>query len=432
MDLAEPPGRAAGGTAPMIVAGLDGLPASGRRLRDPCAVETERDPAPGRSVCGAAASQPARHAASDAAQWKQDLPSVPNRRIWVVSAAPTVNDRPAPIRQPACSRTRGPPQLLEDHRATPANRKPRGCGGTRRSPGPVTSAAPGQLAEPVSGPGPFRRCPDDGMNPSLGEEHGEIPRRGQSPVAGLAAELASCPHGILGRPAPDSSAVLPDVHADRHAVSIGQLQRLGRDLFALGRVALLVQELEIPAAMRSAVNPGDDVIDRGAARRVRQVVPAPRAAPALQLHQFGHECQAVRCPRHNLVVMLAIASPGAKRPAAQPLSGRHRQPAHTAPARLGRHEIKLTRPVGHRGSYQSGARRTSRRSTRIVICCCRCPGEQLCWGGVLRTSRRSAWPGASSPLAVEVCGSGRSGAARGTVPGSGCGVHTWSFLFHSW
>jgi hypothetical protein len=51
---------------------------------------------------------------------------------------------------------------------------------------------------------------------------------------------------------------------------------------------------------------------------------------------------------------------------------------------------------------------------------------------VLRTSRRSAWPGASSPLAVEVCGSGRSGAARGTVPGSGCGVHTWSFLFHSW
>jgi len=30
----------------MIVAGLDGLPASGRRLRDPCAVETERDPAP--------------------------------------------------------------------------------------------------------------------------------------------------------------------------------------------------------------------------------------------------------------------------------------------------------------------------------------------------------------------------------------------------
>ena len=145
-----------------------------------------------------------------------------------------------------------------------------------------------------------------------------------------------------GRPAPDSSAVLPDVHADRHAVSIGQLQRLGCDLFALGRVALLVQELEIPAAMRSAVNPGDDVIDRGAARRVRQVVPAPRAAPALRLHQFGHECQAVRCPRHNLVVMLATTSAGAKRPAAQPLPGRHRQPAHTAPARLRRHQVKLT------------------------------------------------------------------------------------------
>src|SRR6185437_10663731 len=41
-------------------------PASGRRLRDPCAVETERDPARGPSVCGAASSQPARYAASDA------------------------------------------------------------------------------------------------------------------------------------------------------------------------------------------------------------------------------------------------------------------------------------------------------------------------------------------------------------------------------
>ncbi len=180
------------------------------------------------------------------------------------------------------------------------------------------------------------------MNPSLWEEHGEIPRRGQSPVAGLAAELASYAHGILSRPAPDSSAVLPDVHADRHAVSIGQLQRLGCDSFALGQVALLVQELEIPAAMRSAVNPGDDVIDRGAARRGRQVIPAPRAAPVLQLHQLRHECQAVRCPRHNLVVMLPITSPGAKRPAAEPLTGRHLQPAHTAPARLSRHEAKLT------------------------------------------------------------------------------------------
>jgi hypothetical protein len=49
-------------------------------------------------------------------------------------------------------------------------------------------------------------------------------------------------------------------------MSIGQLQRLGCDLFALGRVALLVQELQVPAAMGSAVSPGDDVIDRGAAR----------------------------------------------------------------------------------------------------------------------------------------------------------------------
>ena len=54
MDLAEPPDRAAAGTAPLIVVGLDGSPASGRRLRDPCAVETEPDPAPGPSVCGAA------------------------------------------------------------------------------------------------------------------------------------------------------------------------------------------------------------------------------------------------------------------------------------------------------------------------------------------------------------------------------------------
>jgi hypothetical protein len=57
------------------------------------------------------------------------------------------------------------------------------------------------------------------MNLCLGVEQGEISRRGQSPVAGLAAELASCPHGIDGRPAADSSVVLPDVHADRHVVT---------------------------------------------------------------------------------------------------------------------------------------------------------------------------------------------------------------------
>jgi len=49
-----------------------------------------------------------------------------------------------------------------------------------------------------------------------GKKHGEIPCRGQGPVAGLAAGLEHGPHGICGRSAPDSSAVLPDVHADRH------------------------------------------------------------------------------------------------------------------------------------------------------------------------------------------------------------------------
>jgi hypothetical protein len=39
--------------------------------------------------------------------------------------------------------------------------------------------------------------------------------------------------------------------------------------------------------------------------------------------------------------MPAITSPGA-RPAAEPLPRRHRQPAHTTPARLRRHEVKLT------------------------------------------------------------------------------------------
>jgi hypothetical protein len=150
------------------------------------------------------------------------------------------------------------------------------------------------------------------------------------------------PHGIRNRPAPHPRAVFPDVHADRHAVRIGQLQRLGGDLRALGRVALLVQQLKIPAAMRPAASPRDDVIDRGAARRIRQVIPAPRAAPALRLHQFGHECQAVRCPRHHRTVILALTSPGANRPPAEPLPGRHRQPAHTTPARLRRHQIKLT------------------------------------------------------------------------------------------
>ena len=111
--LGGAPGQAAGGTAPLIVVGLDDSQASGRRLRDPCAVETERPPAPVFVV--PPASQQARYAAGDAgrrapsesaAQWKRDLPSAPNRMIWAVSAAPTVNDRPAPIRRSARS-TRG-------------------------------------------------------------------------------------------------------------------------------------------------------------------------------------------------------------------------------------------------------------------------------------------------------------------------------------
>lgn len=47
-------------------------------------------------------------------------------------------------------------------------------------------------------------------------------------------------------------------------------------------------------------------------------------------------------------------------------------------------------------------------------------------------TRRYTRPRASSPPAVKVSRSGRSGAARGQSPGSGCGVQTWSFLFHSW
>src|SRR5262249_60429295 len=38
------------------------------------------------------------------------------------------------------------PLLPGDHPATPANRKPRGCGGTRRSPAPAIPAAPAYLA----------------------------------------------------------------------------------------------------------------------------------------------------------------------------------------------------------------------------------------------------------------------------------------------
>src|SRR5690242_10076226 len=66
MDLAQSLGRAAGGTAPVIAARLDGSPASGRRLRDPCAVETERDPPPTPVFVEPLASLTARYAAGTA------------------------------------------------------------------------------------------------------------------------------------------------------------------------------------------------------------------------------------------------------------------------------------------------------------------------------------------------------------------------------
>src|ERR1700735_4937735 len=121
-----------------------------------------------------------------------------------------------------------------------------------RGPAPASATDTGGYPAPA--------CRDEGPAPCLREEHGETPRLGQGPVAGLAAELAGGPHGIDGRPAADPRAVVRDVHADPHAVSVGQLQRPGGDLLALGRVALLVQQLQIPAAMRPAVHPRDDVI----------------------------------------------------------------------------------------------------------------------------------------------------------------------------
>jgi hypothetical protein len=47
---------------------------------------------------------------------------------------------------------------------------------------------------------------------------------------------------------------------------------------------------------------------------------------------------------------------------------------------------QANRTAGHHGSRRWGASRTSRRPARTAICC-RYPGEQLCWDGVLRTNR---------------------------------------------
>jgi hypothetical protein len=97
--VAEPPGRAAGGTAPVIVVGLDGSPASGRRLRDPCRRETERPPAPV-FVVPPLASQLGMPPVTPSAERStmEAGPPIRAESDWAVSAAPTVNDRPAPIR----------------------------------------------------------------------------------------------------------------------------------------------------------------------------------------------------------------------------------------------------------------------------------------------------------------------------------------------
>jgi hypothetical protein len=84
-----------------------------------------------------------------------------------------------------------------------------------------------------SGPESFRCCPDDGTSPCLREERGEIPCLGQSPVAGLAAELASCPHGIDGRPGVRPNIPVTSAVGRREAFSDGGvLKRGGTDPIA--------------------------------------------------------------------------------------------------------------------------------------------------------------------------------------------------------
>jgi hypothetical protein len=86
----------------VIVVGLDGSPASGRRLRDPCRRETERPPAPPVFVVPPLASQLGMPPVTlDAERERSTMEAGPPVRAesdWAVSAAPTVNDRPAPIR----------------------------------------------------------------------------------------------------------------------------------------------------------------------------------------------------------------------------------------------------------------------------------------------------------------------------------------------
>src|SRR5215467_9909536 len=140
---------------------------------------------------------------------------------------------------------------------------------------------------------------------------------------------------------------------------------------------------------------------------------APRAATGLQLQQLANECQAVRCPLHNLVVDLAITSPGAKRPAAEPLPGRHRQPAHTAPARLRRHEVKLAGRSdiaavagGERGGPRGGrlAARSAAAATQVSNFAGRraAPSQSFCASagpaGRALAPTAVGWPGSACRL----------------------------------
>jgi len=90
--------------------------------------------------------------------------------------------------------------------------------------------------------------------------------------------------------------------------------------------------------------------------------------------------------------MLVITRPAAKRPAAKPLPGRHRQPAHTAPARLRRHQVKLTGRSdiaavagGQRGGPHGGRPHRDlllpipRWATLSAACCARTAGRAAAW-----------------------------------------------------
>ncbi len=88
-------------------------------------------------------------------------------------------------------RDRGPCRLPRKRAAFPCDNLHRSGKPARqaRRAGTLTARVPSAMTPLADAP--VRRCPDDGVNPFLWEEHGEIPRRGQSPVAGPTAELES-------------------------------------------------------------------------------------------------------------------------------------------------------------------------------------------------------------------------------------------------